>query len=471
MMISRRQTWIQHQRSTRSKSITRSRTLSSSLSMNRSSIIQWKPSPPPPAPIVSSNPAALPFLHSRKKLPSVCLDSIELKERTEQILESQVGALFEFNRNKRHVDRDDAQEAWQIATPTIQRVEYLLRGHSAQIPGTLWEKWSSGGGGTNTIPAADDLLRPIEIMDALIERLVEEGSYYMEVRKVHLSQLAWEESIRKEEDPVANDWRKFARDNTIVDDDEEDDDWKEFKKNVADKEKKGTDDNNLEEEEGQDDLMMDYALPGPTVDMYDIFFDTLAVTADKMGDPRQFSARKASNLLTSRNVYDTFHKLYDRHTMDGGDDLNNNTYTMPTQISYNAAIRTVANLHYDGKSEVYRDLALAVALAMHDAITHSPLPNNSSTYAYILQVVSKYLPACELKGNVAHAFWKMAKTEGVYNDQVQKAYFQAHQPSNSARHDEWIDKNLKGFDWRTGVPQRWRRRVQKYRMIPKQTTY
>jgi hypothetical protein len=453
LLISRRQSWILHLRCGKSVS-NRTRRSLSSLFTNRNA--QWKPSPPPPSPTVSSNPAALPFLHSRKKLPLACVDVVELKERTEQVLSSEVGSLFGFNRNKRQLDRDDAEEAWDTAGPTIQRVEYLLRGHAAQIPGTLWDGW------TKATPS-DDPLRAIEVMDALIERLVGEGSYYMKVREEHLSQLIWEESIRKEEDPVANDWRKFARDATIV---EEDDDWKTFKKSL-DKDR-AVDEDNLEE---QDDLMMDFASPGPTVGMYDILLDTLAVTADKMGDPRQFSARKASDLLTSRNVYDTFHKLYDRHRMDGGDDLNSNTYTIPTQISYNAAIRTVANLHYDGKSEVYRDLALGVALAMYDAITHSPLPNNSSTYSYILQAVSKYLPACEFKGNVAHAFWKMAKTEGVYNDQVQKAYLQAHQPSNSARHDEWIDKNLKGFDWRTEVPQRWRRRVQKYRMVPKQTTY
>ncbi|CAB9515724.1 expressed unknown protein [Seminavis robusta] len=372
---------------------------------------QWTPPPPPTSPaIVSTNPVALPFLHSRKKLAPACLDPSELKDHTDKILQTAVGDLIPFPRHHGTLDRSTTDEgAWTIGENSVQQVEYLMRGHAAQIPGTLWQGWSNSGNG-DTSGSSSDPLTCLEAMDALLERMAEEGTYYMQ-------------------------------EDGVYDDDD-------------------------------DDLMLDFASPGATVNMYDIFLDSLAVTAEQVGDPRQFSARKASNLLTARHAFDVFELLYQRHSLDGGEESNDNKFTLPTQISYNAVLRTVANLHFDGQSEVHRDLALMVAFSTDNAMQQSKtLERNSATFAYLLQVIAKYIPACEFRGNVAHALWMQAKSSGVYNDQVMDAYFQAHEPSNSARHDEWLEKNLKGFDWRTEVPQRWRRRVQKYRMVPKQTTY
>jgi hypothetical protein len=398
----------------------------------------------------------IPFLHSYKTLAPACTDVEELKERTEHVLTTQAGNLFQFDRTSRDLSREDRDEAWRQADGSVQMVEYLMRGYSAQIPGTLWNVWAPNA------TVAEDPLTNLETMVKLLDRMYEEGHFFMHVRKEHLSQLEWEEERQASIDPIVEDWRQFAREDTVVDDDDE-----EIEEKMEGLEDFEVDDDGDEE----DDTRNDYALPGPTTEMYDVMLDSVAVTAAEAGDPKAFASRPASDILTAKFALSVFDTILFRHGLDGGGVYNDNPHTMPTQISFNAVIRTAANLYYDGKNEVLRDSALMAAFGANDVMTHSNVPQNSATYAYLIQVLAKYVPACESRGNMVHGLWKMARSDGVYNGDVQEAYLKASEPSNSSAHDEWIEANLRGKDWRTDAPQRWRRRVQKYRMVPRQTTY
>ena len=419
--------------------------------------------------------SAIPFLHSRKKLPPACVDLAELQDMTEHILTTDAGNLFQFNRNNNTMHRDDQADAWATADGTVQMVEYLMRGHAARVPGTLWNGWTTSPHVDNNSSSSSDPLETLDVMDKLLARMWDEGNFYMTTRKRHLSQMAWEGDVLGDDSEsgeghshssVKSDWREFAREDTIVnDEDDGKDGWR-----AADSESSST--GAAAEGEGggaegdSDDTTEDYAMPGPSVDMYDIYLDTIASAA------AQVPAQDATPLLTARNAFQTFEIILYRHGLDGGDEHNDNRHTMPTQISYNAVMRTAANLPFDDPTaEVYRDWALMSAFAAHDALTHSALERNSSTYAYLLQVVAKYMPASPSRGNIARGLWKLAKTNGVYNDQVQAALLAANEISNSPDHDEWLDENIRGKDWRTDAPHRWRRRVKKYRMVPKQTTY
>ena len=97
------------------------------------------------------------------------------------------GNLFQFDRTTCDLDRRDRDRAWQQADGTVQMVEYLIRGYSAQIPGSLWNRWASDAS------AAEDPLANLETMVQLLDRIYEEGHFFMQVRKGHLSQLVYEE--------------------------------------------------------------------------------------------------------------------------------------------------------------------------------------------------------------------------------------------------------------------------------------
>lgn len=408
-------------------------------------------------PQTNGSQAILPFLHSRKHAAPACTDVEELQERTEHVLTTPAGNLFQFDPTTCDLDRSDRDQAWQQADGSVQMVEYLIRGHSAQIPGTLWNRWASDAA------TAEDPLTNLETMVQLVDRIYEEGHFYMQMRKGHLSQLVYEDENQANHDPVAESWKAFAKEDVDIQVDEE----------IEESVNVSFDDieDDRDDDEVEDDTMDDYALPGPTTEMYDVLLDSVAVTANQAGDPQVFASRPASNILTSNFAMEVFDTILLRHDLDGGGVYNDNPHTMPTQVSFNGVIRTVANLHYDGESEVLRDLALMVAFGANDVMTHTNVPQNASTYAYLIQVLAKYMPACKSRGNMVHGLWKLAKRDGVYNGDVKEAYLKASEPSNSPEHDEWIETNLRSSDWRTDVPHRWRRRVQKYRTIPRQTTY
>lgn len=400
--------------------------------------------------------STVPFLHSRKKLPPACLDPAELNDMTEQVLNTDHGNLFQFQRggNTAGSSGNEQTDAWATADGTVQMVEYLMRGHAARVPGTLWDGWTPTGASTGT---STDPMESLTMMDQLLARMWDEGHVYMKVRKEHWSQMAFEEDLRAgSAGGSSGDWTSFAREGTEAS----------TTANSSQTDEEYANSSSNGEDGGADDTTEDFAMPGPSVHMYDMYLDAIASAAATI------PAADATSLLTASNAFNTFETVMYRHELDGGDEGNNNRHTMPTQISYNAVLRTAANLPFDNNgSEVQRDWALMAAFSTHDALTHSALERNSSTYAYLLQVVAKYMPPSTSRGNIARGLWKLAKTNGVYNDQVKEAFLMANATSNSEDHDVWLDENIRGKDWRTDAPQRWRRRVQKYRMVPKQTTY
>lgn len=441
---------------------------------------------PPPPPPPSPTPLIMPVLHSRKCLPRACLDPAELQDLTEDVLSAPFGNLFQYPQyadgrrpgmSDAEWKQQDSRLAWNVADGTVQKVEYLLRGHSAKIPGTLWHQWTRADGSAPVSAVGNDDEDPLEslaVIDSLVARMWDEGSFFMETRQKRYSQLAMEEDLKEstsmgsaEDEFVAADWKKFAREDTISDDLEDDEDWKAPEPPQQDGVEQGSD-----EVAATHDMTEDFAMPGPSVDMYDIYLDAIATIAGLIP-----SKEAATPLVTAKHALYTHEFIMYRHQLDGGDAANTNQHTQPTQISYNAVIRAAANFPFDGgedleSDEIYRDWAIMASMSVHDRLVHAKgIERNSSTYAYLLQVIAKYMPPCTYRGNVARGLWRLAKVNGVYNQQVQDALLLANAESNGPEHDEWLDENIRGKDWRTDAPHRWRRRVQKYRMVPHQTTY
>lgn len=176
----------------------------------------------------------LPNRHSRKELPSICFDQDELEMMTNETLNTELGALFSYpstgdvtnmkrqiqrkmrmsssrsskvdngsKKDDKNIDYDeDIQSeyamAWDIADLTIQKVEYLIRGYSYQIPGSMWNELATK---KNSQQRQDEenndnlqySLKCIENMEKLIDRLYDEGHFYMQLRKKVGVQLAREE--------------------------------------------------------------------------------------------------------------------------------------------------------------------------------------------------------------------------------------------------------------------------------------
>lgn len=114
----------------------------------------------------------IPTRHSRHLPPATCLDPVQLVELSQQVLGTSPGSLFSY-----HPSHDD--DAWEVETVDInvQKVEFLLRGHAAKVPDSLWNRVFR-----ESVEADDESKQHIEIMEALISRIGQEGELYTKLR-------------------------------------------------------------------------------------------------------------------------------------------------------------------------------------------------------------------------------------------------------------------------------------------------
>lgn len=260
----------------------------------------------------------LPSKHSRKRLPPVCTDTVMLAELTQQVLEAPEGSLFTY-----HTDKDSAMDAWDAADVVCQKVDFLVRGYAARLPGTMWQRWLSPSTTTTTTTntaaaaaAADtdnrlsiidpqdasSVVESFEKMEALIDRIWDEGHAYMTVRADRMQEKAARGGGESPPPAAAlaaggggpspslldkaNDKpflrldggtsdeeldRAFQELANFEGDDEEEDDDKQWNIVVAGRKDDDDDDR---------PFMNDFALPGPTVDMFNNILDAMACHTD-----------------------------------------------------------------------------------------------------------------------------------------------------------------------------------------------
>jgi hypothetical protein len=399
----------------------------------------------------------VPFRHSRNKLPPVCIDTVQRAELTQQVLQAPQGSLFTYQGSI-----STAEAAWQTADVTCQKVEYLLRGHAHSLSGTQWNRWVKHQPVPDPSASASNADETLETMQNLIERLHEEGYLYMRVRDSRLEELHGlkpadgsgdKEPLTTRTLPTKDREElllKAGLGDLLLDEDDD-----ELMEGLV------PDTQPAEETEGT--YMEDFALPGPTVNMYDCLLDAMACqTSSKM-----VSLEKSDFILE---------RIVGRHTLDGGDAGNLNPNTSPTAQSFNAGIRVAAGMPYDitDKSSVnvkLRDDAILLAFGAFDAINHSAaLEGNSATYTHLLNLVAKYFPRGVTCGNIAHGMFKHARQQGIIDDGVISAYLAANEPSNATHVDEFIENNLHGKT-RKELPFKWTRYSRIRRHHPREATY
>jgi hypothetical protein len=349
---------------------------------------------------------------------------VELQEQTVGILETPVGQLYASQASKEGRDA-----AYDIAYDTIQLVEYLHLGHARSIPGSLYSPKEG---------ASEALENPVEAMQQLLQRMQAEGDMYMELRNAKL--MADLPPDDEREDPSE------SEDDSSSSSDDEDDEDKDGDSGSDEDESSSSDEEDEKGNQGSDGkrrgsgsvFSQDFAPPGPTAKLYEALLDGMACVGGGVEEPMEY--------------YDLAEKMLHANDLDQG----NNVHTLPTLVTYNAALRGIAQCEYS--TEPLRDDALSSAFGLYNHLTHSlHLPRNAMTIVYMLQVVNQALPASRVKGNISVSFWQHASDLGLVTDDVIKAVQQVHEPLNGPEFGVFLER-ISG-----DLPQKQRRFVNKYK--------
>jgi hypothetical protein len=441
---------------------------------------------------------------------------------TQEILQAPIGSLFGYKIKSRssrssssssYTTEEHRELAWQEADPVCQKVEFLLRGHAATIPGSIWQRALSTTTGDNASSNSSNSninnnssSSSLAVMQSLVDRLWQEGHAYMRIRADKLQEeqeLLMSRGNELEDVNVdlllksASSISSSSSSSPLLaaggvgeDVDVEEEDGAEFEDYIEMEDLQDVDGNNDDEtgaegdEDDDDPFMNDFAMPGPTVQMYDTLLDAMACSQEQGmlqlqpqrlpkneddDDDKSFygsptHARYLMDCITSRHNLDTISPPGSTKTTArnkqraaaGSGYTTLNPYTTPTILSFNAPIRLAANLGRGGggingqqqflaKHKDLRDNALMLAFLAYDQATHSNIVQcNSATYTYLLQVVARYWKNASLeqgnrnKGNIAICLWDSAVENGLINDHVLQAFLETQTPSNGPAYETWM---------------------------------
>lgn len=340
-----------------------------------------------------SSESLIPTRHSRNLPPPVCRDAAELFDLTCELIEIQLVPYTLAH------ERD----LWQSNEIIIGKAEYTIRGHAACIPNTLV------GNNQHSDDDDDDDDDPkyhVESMQAILYHFQEQNKAYMTLRRQLQSQVSTYEG----------DSSDSSSSSSSSSDEEED----------------------KEESSDSRPSTTEVAGPGPTVEMWDTLLDSLAVSST------------ATSPLELKEILE---QVLTRHHQDGGPEYNVNPYTVPTILTFNAVLRTVANFPITPDTRKLRDEALKVAFGVYDEMRWH-VDRNSATFQYMLEIIQKCLPPSRSRGNISFGLWTQAQRHHVASSQVLQALHQAHVPSNGEEEfDEWLAKH----DDIRKIPLKWRR--------------
>uniref|UniRef100_A0A7S0CC09 Uncharacterized protein n=1 Tax=Proboscia inermis TaxID=420281 RepID=A0A7S0CC09_9STRA len=274
-----------------------------------------------------------------------------------------------------------------------ERLEYVLRGHAANVPQSRIASLSEEGEGVD--PRQLRVIRShkssdggihVEAMNRLVERMENEGELYL--KQKYSKVMVTPENIN--------------------DDDEEDDELED-----------------LDEEEETPT----YPESNPCVStlQYELLLDALAQPAATL--PTLASLTRVSSILAA---------ILSQHTADGGV-TNVNFHSVPTVRVFNAAIKHSSMMETVGGNEKERDGALQNAFTAFDALYQldACVKRNDETYALLLKVVSQQIPTSRSKGNVLRSLYEQCKDEGVVSAQVLEVL--KGETGNSEECDDWIE--------------------------------
>jgi hypothetical protein len=401
----------------------------------------------PPLP-PSASSFLLPTKHSRKRLPTVITDWTQLTDLAAELLSTETGRLFTYDVNLHTIDSTSTREqqpafrsqstrsatattpqtiekallsvtasrnvAWHTSYATVATTEALIRGCAHGIHGTMWQRWVVPPSAASTSLESFHDANPIDLLQlqqSLLNRLYNEGYAYMTLRSLQLTErygekIASTQSTTASFEPALLEHSGQVTLKTslpMLHDGNQDND-------SASTSDDGSSTSGTTAEEQRDGAYLhDFALPGPTIAMYDTMLDTLASYCILLQEQEQnghgSNSTSASGRLqetTVSHVLETANYLHDvamlRHITDGGDGKNDNPYTRPTAVTFNALLRVaaelpIAEIQTETLSPVIRDNAITTAMSTFQALHECGVVHrNSASYTYAMRAVTKYLP-------------------------------------------------------------------------------
>lgn len=361
-----------------------------------------------------SQPRALPTRHSRHHAPPVAPVNV-LDVEHDKIVSSIPGTLIAFNpQNLHQTKKEEYEHALLESFQLSQHIEYILRGYSAQIsPSSIVHLQAKKKPiETKKVSNQDDVYQVINKMIKLVERIEEEGNVYVELRSKYRVQLAQTSSqtatIEGEQEGVDS--------SSNINTDSSTNAWK------------------------ISQLIKSYgAAPGPTITMYDLILDAIAISMPHCKD----GAQELSLLEKSRDIYV---RALERFELDQKAEMTElNAASCPTTMTFNAMIRAAANTKNSKKDERVRDVAMENAFFAFNAMHHHPVvPRNSATYAYMLQMMNAHFPVGEMRGHIAVGMWEKCLQDGVVDENVIQSMMEfGDNKSHGEMFDGWFLKSIK----------------------------
>jgi len=292
-----------------------------------------------------------------------------------------------------------------------QKIEYLLRGYSAQLPGSLVNLTlaspSSSSNDMNSIEIIHKMMQ-------LLTRIEMEGKAYVELRSKYRSQLA---HISDPNDASSANTNSNVNIDTNVDETT----------------------NNNNHAWKMTSLVTNFgAPPGPTNAMYDLILDAIAVSVSISSSSSSSSEPNANAIELLETLKEVHQKSLHRYELDvkAGVEMMNPS-SCPTPVTFNAVIRAAGNAAAGNPDkEQVRDYAMENAFFAFDAMYHHPVVHrNSSTYRYMLDMIGAVFPVGEVRGNIAAVMWEKAVQDKV----VDVPLFEAMKKVGSEEHGELFD--------------------------------
>jgi hypothetical protein len=322
-----------------------------------------------------------------------------------------------------------------------QKVEYLLRGYSSMIPGSLVNDLNNdsnimASSDSDSDKNYDDVIFK---MIQLVERMELEGQAYVELRSKYRSQLARVSSSSDHHDHTGNVMNQRKEDmpaDSIIDGE----DLKQ-QNNINAENKDILQDDEEEAESIVDEstdndawrmnaLISHYgAPPGPTNHMYDLVLDAIAVSTPSSSHP-------LTMLQHARSLHKKSLSRYEMDVKEGLDHLNPSS--CPTPATFNAVIR--ASIIRTSDDQV-RDYAMENAFFAFDAMYHHPVVHrNTATYRYMLEMMKALFPVGAMRGNISAAIWEQAVQDKVIDLSLFEAMKKISSQSHGDLFDEWWKK-------------------------------
>ena len=402
-------------------------------------------SPPPKLP---QKMKKIPTRHSLHQPPAIPQTLEFLTHVTQELTGAAPGSLFLAS------STDDPQVKWWDAHyDLLEQTSFALRGHASYIPGSLYYKQSSSTSKTSN--AAPEQQHHLMQMQAILTKLMDDGELYMQVQ--HQKRL---QQQKQQEEELQ---QQSASEN--VQEQEE----QELSGNSSSEEESSSSSSSSSDEDGEH-LRYEECPPGPSIVHYDIYLDALsAALPNNMHDDDDLDN---TIIISPNDIVDILESVLERHELDGGDLHNVNPHTIPTQQTFNAALRAIANIPYNNSdnssNERLRDEALQ-AFGIFNHLEHSPLLEcNAASFCYMLQIVNKYIPTSRTKGNISMALWMQATKKGVVDASVVHAFQQCHSPSNGPEFEHVVQERTTSV---SELPTRWIKRAKAKRFVKTSTRY